>query len=176
MQPTSILRGSRGRGGPLRPFSQTPLGGSCPSSPYPDRCMPVPPDEVTPPTPPPVHLLPHTLPLRSLQMTASSGLHPSSLFLCGPLTSLPSSEGSPPRIEPRGSSVNRDRAWSYRWKSKGCVFFSLPHRFFFPLSLPCFCPILAEHTSMAAALLQRGLPRQDAGAGSSLSSLPKAAA
>ncbi|XP_034150257.1 regulating synaptic membrane exocytosis protein 1 isoform X4 [Esox lucius] len=37
MQPTSILRGSRGRGGPLKPFSQTPLGGSAPNSPRPDR-------------------------------------------------------------------------------------------------------------------------------------------
>ncbi|XP_061581443.1 regulating synaptic membrane exocytosis protein 1 [Cololabis saira] len=41
MQPTSILRGSRGRGGPLRPlrpFSQTVL--SCPNSPRPDRPLP----------------------------------------------------------------------------------------------------------------------------------------
>ncbi|KAJ8001846.1 hypothetical protein DPEC_G00173650 [Dallia pectoralis] len=37
MQPTSILRGSRGRGGPLKPFSQTPLGGSAPNSPRQDR-------------------------------------------------------------------------------------------------------------------------------------------
>uniref|UniRef100_A0A674BDI4 Regulating synaptic membrane exocytosis 1 n=1 Tax=Salmo trutta TaxID=8032 RepID=A0A674BDI4_SALTR len=37
IQPTSILRGSRGRGGPLRPFNQTPLGGSAPNSPRPDR-------------------------------------------------------------------------------------------------------------------------------------------
>ncbi|AWP06252.1 putative regulating synaptic membrane exocytosis protein 2-like [Scophthalmus maximus] len=39
MQPTSILRGSRGRGGPLRPFGQTALAGSCPNSPRLDRCM-----------------------------------------------------------------------------------------------------------------------------------------
>nr|XP_046207320.1 regulating synaptic membrane exocytosis protein 1-like isoform X13 [Oncorhynchus gorbuscha] len=37
IQPTSILRGSRGRGGPLRPFNQTPLGGSVPNSPRQDR-------------------------------------------------------------------------------------------------------------------------------------------
>ncbi|XP_030636459.1 LOW QUALITY PROTEIN: regulating synaptic membrane exocytosis protein 1 [Chanos chanos] len=38
IQPTSILRGSRGRReGPLRPFAQTTLGGSCPNSPRPDR-------------------------------------------------------------------------------------------------------------------------------------------
>ncbi|XP_052359212.1 regulating synaptic membrane exocytosis protein 1-like isoform X20 [Oncorhynchus keta] len=37
IQPTSILRGSRGRGGPLRPFNQTPLGGSAPNSPRQDR-------------------------------------------------------------------------------------------------------------------------------------------
>ncbi|KAM6972253.1 regulating synaptic membrane exocytosis protein 1 isoform 3-T3 [Aplochiton taeniatus] len=36
IQPTSILRGSRGRGGPLRPFAPTPLG-SCPNSPRLDR-------------------------------------------------------------------------------------------------------------------------------------------
>ncbi|XP_071390234.1 regulating synaptic membrane exocytosis protein 1-like isoform X1 [Centroberyx affinis] len=40
MQPTSILRGSRGRGGPLRPFGQTGLAGSCPNSPRPDRAHP----------------------------------------------------------------------------------------------------------------------------------------
>ncbi|XP_037830797.1 regulating synaptic membrane exocytosis protein 1 isoform X2 [Kryptolebias marmoratus] len=40
IQPTSILRGSRRRGGPLRPFSQTVLSGSCPSSPRPDRAHP----------------------------------------------------------------------------------------------------------------------------------------
>ncbi|XP_040892730.1 regulating synaptic membrane exocytosis protein 1 isoform X4 [Toxotes jaculatrix] len=39
IQPTSILRGSRGRGGPLRPFGQTPLAGSCPNSPRLDRCI-----------------------------------------------------------------------------------------------------------------------------------------
>lgn len=39
IQPTSILRGSRGRGGPLRPFGQTALAGSCPNSPWLDRCM-----------------------------------------------------------------------------------------------------------------------------------------
>lgn len=39
IQPTSILRGSRGRGGPLRPFGQTVLSGSCPNSPRLDRCM-----------------------------------------------------------------------------------------------------------------------------------------
>ncbi|XP_040000786.1 regulating synaptic membrane exocytosis protein 1 [Xiphias gladius] len=39
IQPTSILRGSRGRGGPLRPFGQTALAGSCPNSPRLDRCM-----------------------------------------------------------------------------------------------------------------------------------------
>lgn len=39
IQPTSILRGSRGRGGPLRPFGQTALVGSCPNSPRLDRCM-----------------------------------------------------------------------------------------------------------------------------------------
>ncbi|KAM7009934.1 regulating synaptic membrane exocytosis protein 1 isoform 7-T7 [Tautogolabrus adspersus] len=37
IQPTSILRGSRGRGGPLRPFGQTVLSGSCPNSPRLDR-------------------------------------------------------------------------------------------------------------------------------------------
>ncbi|KAL7403440.1 hypothetical protein ABVT39_000640 [Epinephelus coioides] len=37
IQPTSILRGSRGRGGPLRPFGQTVLAGSCPNSPRLDR-------------------------------------------------------------------------------------------------------------------------------------------
>ncbi|KAI9527956.1 Regulating synaptic membrane exocytosis protein 1 [Dissostichus eleginoides] len=37
IQPTSILRGSRGRGGPLRPFGQTVLSGS--NSPRLDRCM-----------------------------------------------------------------------------------------------------------------------------------------
>ncbi|XP_064819213.1 regulating synaptic membrane exocytosis protein 1-like isoform X8 [Oncorhynchus masou masou] len=37
IQPTSILRGSRGRGGPLRPFNQTPLGGSAPNSARQDR-------------------------------------------------------------------------------------------------------------------------------------------
>uniref|UniRef100_A0A3Q3ITL6 Regulating synaptic membrane exocytosis 1 n=1 Tax=Monopterus albus TaxID=43700 RepID=A0A3Q3ITL6_MONAL len=37
IQPTSILRGSRGRGGPLRPFGQTALAGSCPNSPRLDR-------------------------------------------------------------------------------------------------------------------------------------------
>ncbi|KAM9315309.1 regulating synaptic membrane exocytosis protein 1 isoform 7-T7 [Pholidichthys leucotaenia] len=36
IQPTSILRGSRGRGGPLRPFGSV-LSGSCPSSPHLDR-------------------------------------------------------------------------------------------------------------------------------------------
>ncbi|TKS69317.1 Regulating synaptic membrane exocytosis protein 1 [Collichthys lucidus] len=40
IQPTSILRGSRGRGGPLRPFGQTPLAGSCPNSPRLDRAHP----------------------------------------------------------------------------------------------------------------------------------------
>ncbi|XP_062296523.1 regulating synaptic membrane exocytosis protein 1 [Scomber scombrus] len=39
IQPTSILRGSRGRGGPLRPFGQTALAGSCTNSPRPDRCI-----------------------------------------------------------------------------------------------------------------------------------------
>ncbi|KAM6939976.1 LOW QUALITY PROTEIN: regulating synaptic membrane exocytosis protein 1-like [Xenentodon cancila] len=38
IQPTSILRGSRGRGGPLRPFGQTVL--SCPNSPRLDRANP----------------------------------------------------------------------------------------------------------------------------------------
>ncbi|XP_041640838.1 regulating synaptic membrane exocytosis protein 1 isoform X2 [Cheilinus undulatus] len=37
IQPTSILRGSRGRGGPLRPFGQTALAGPCPNSPRVDR-------------------------------------------------------------------------------------------------------------------------------------------
>ncbi|XP_056442908.1 regulating synaptic membrane exocytosis protein 1 [Gadus chalcogrammus] len=37
IQPTSILRGSRGREGLLRPFGQPPLATSCPSSPRPDR-------------------------------------------------------------------------------------------------------------------------------------------
>ncbi|XP_055363170.1 LOW QUALITY PROTEIN: regulating synaptic membrane exocytosis protein 1 [Betta splendens] len=37
IQPTSILRGSRGREGPLRPFDQTALAGSCPNSPRLDR-------------------------------------------------------------------------------------------------------------------------------------------
>ncbi|XP_070684665.1 regulating synaptic membrane exocytosis protein 1-like isoform X2 [Pempheris klunzingeri] len=40
IQPTSILRGSRGRGGPLRPFGQTALAGSCPNSPQLDRAHP----------------------------------------------------------------------------------------------------------------------------------------
>uniref|UniRef100_A0A8P4GB19 Regulating synaptic membrane exocytosis protein 1 n=1 Tax=Dicentrarchus labrax TaxID=13489 RepID=A0A8P4GB19_DICLA len=40
IQPTSILRGSRGRGGPLRPFGQTTLAGSCPNSPRLDRAHP----------------------------------------------------------------------------------------------------------------------------------------
>ncbi|XP_067354555.1 regulating synaptic membrane exocytosis protein 1-like isoform X4 [Channa argus] len=40
IQPTSILRGSRGREGPLRPFSQTALAGSCPNSPRLDRSHP----------------------------------------------------------------------------------------------------------------------------------------
>lgn len=40
IQPTSILRGSRGRGGPLRPFGQTVLAGSCPNSPRLDRTHP----------------------------------------------------------------------------------------------------------------------------------------
>ncbi|XP_076001332.1 regulating synaptic membrane exocytosis protein 1 [Genypterus blacodes] len=40
IQPTSILRGSRGRGGPLRPYDQTALAGSCPNSPWPDRAHP----------------------------------------------------------------------------------------------------------------------------------------
>ncbi|XP_047221000.1 regulating synaptic membrane exocytosis protein 1 isoform X11 [Girardinichthys multiradiatus] len=40
IQPTSILRGSRGRGAPLRPFVQTVLSGSCPNSPRPDRAHP----------------------------------------------------------------------------------------------------------------------------------------
>lgn len=42
IQPTSILRGSRGRGPPLRPFGQTVLSGCCPNSPRLDRCMPLP--------------------------------------------------------------------------------------------------------------------------------------
>ncbi|KAM9856478.1 regulating synaptic membrane exocytosis protein 1 isoform 2-T2 [Aulostomus maculatus] len=40
IQPTSILRGSRGRGGPLRPFGQTTLVGSCPNSTRLDRGHP----------------------------------------------------------------------------------------------------------------------------------------
>ncbi|XP_068558322.1 regulating synaptic membrane exocytosis protein 1-like isoform X15 [Cebidichthys violaceus] len=40
IQPTSILRGSRGRGGLLRPFGQTALAGSCPNSPLLDRAHP----------------------------------------------------------------------------------------------------------------------------------------
>ncbi|KAM3865278.1 regulating synaptic membrane exocytosis protein 1 isoform 5-T5 [Diretmus argenteus] len=40
IQPTSILRGSRGRGGPLRPFGQIALARSCPNSPQPDRAHP----------------------------------------------------------------------------------------------------------------------------------------
>ncbi|XP_042282915.1 regulating synaptic membrane exocytosis protein 1 [Thunnus maccoyii] len=40
IQPTSILRGSRGRGGPLRPFGQTALAGSSTNSPRPDRAHP----------------------------------------------------------------------------------------------------------------------------------------
>ncbi|XP_041838485.1 regulating synaptic membrane exocytosis protein 1 isoform X3 [Melanotaenia boesemani] len=40
IQPTSILRGSRGRGGPLRPFGETVLSGSCPNSPRLDRAHP----------------------------------------------------------------------------------------------------------------------------------------
>ncbi|XP_063064928.1 regulating synaptic membrane exocytosis protein 1 [Engraulis encrasicolus] len=38
IQPTSILRGSRGKAPPLRPFGQ-PAGGSCPNSPRLDRCL-----------------------------------------------------------------------------------------------------------------------------------------
>ncbi|XP_057698433.1 regulating synaptic membrane exocytosis protein 1 isoform X3 [Corythoichthys intestinalis] len=37
IQPTSILRGSRGKGFPLRPFGQTALAGSSPNSPQTDR-------------------------------------------------------------------------------------------------------------------------------------------
>ncbi|KAF1395522.1 hypothetical protein PFLUV_G00012380 [Perca fluviatilis] len=40
IQPTSILRGSRGRGGPLRPFGQTALARSCLNSPQLDRAHP----------------------------------------------------------------------------------------------------------------------------------------
>ncbi|KAM4749831.1 regulating synaptic membrane exocytosis protein 1 isoform 2-T2 [Anableps anableps] len=40
IQPTSILRGSRRRGGPLRPFVQTVLSGSCANSPRSDRAHP----------------------------------------------------------------------------------------------------------------------------------------
>nr|XP_040041597.1 regulating synaptic membrane exocytosis protein 1 isoform X2 [Gasterosteus aculeatus aculeatus] len=40
IQPTSILRGSRGRGGPLRPFGQTALAGSGPNSPRLERAHP----------------------------------------------------------------------------------------------------------------------------------------
>ncbi|XP_061833184.1 regulating synaptic membrane exocytosis protein 1-like isoform X2 [Nerophis lumbriciformis] len=40
IQPTSILRGSRGREGPLRPFGQAALAGSCPTSPQTDRTHP----------------------------------------------------------------------------------------------------------------------------------------
>nr|XP_054599851.1 regulating synaptic membrane exocytosis protein 1 isoform X1 [Nothobranchius furzeri] len=40
IQPTSILRGSRRGGGPLRPFAQTVRSGSCPNSPRPDRAYP----------------------------------------------------------------------------------------------------------------------------------------
>ncbi|KAM9792373.1 regulating synaptic membrane exocytosis protein 1 [Neosynchiropus ocellatus] len=40
IQPTSILRGSRGRGGPLKPFCQTTFAGSCPNSPQLDRAHP----------------------------------------------------------------------------------------------------------------------------------------
>ncbi|XP_034741937.1 regulating synaptic membrane exocytosis protein 1 isoform X19 [Etheostoma cragini] len=40
IQPTSILRGSRGRGGLLRPFGQTALAGSCLNSPRLDRAHP----------------------------------------------------------------------------------------------------------------------------------------
>ncbi|XP_052455931.1 regulating synaptic membrane exocytosis protein 1-like isoform X14 [Carassius gibelio] len=41
LQPTSILRGGRGRReSPLRPFGQTNLGGSCPNSPRADRELP----------------------------------------------------------------------------------------------------------------------------------------
>ncbi|XP_032382676.1 regulating synaptic membrane exocytosis protein 1 isoform X10 [Etheostoma spectabile] len=40
IQPTSILRGSRGRGGPLRPFGQTALAGPCLNSPRLDRTHP----------------------------------------------------------------------------------------------------------------------------------------
>nr|XP_061791714.1 regulating synaptic membrane exocytosis protein 1-like isoform X1 [Nerophis lumbriciformis] len=39
IQPTSILRGSRGKGFPLRPFGQTALAGSSPNSPQTDRCI-----------------------------------------------------------------------------------------------------------------------------------------
>ncbi|XP_061534674.1 regulating synaptic membrane exocytosis protein 1 isoform X9 [Phycodurus eques] len=40
IQPTSILRGSRGKGWPLRPFGQTALAGSSPNSPQTDRTHP----------------------------------------------------------------------------------------------------------------------------------------
>ncbi|XP_023189287.1 regulating synaptic membrane exocytosis protein 1-like isoform X3 [Xiphophorus maculatus] len=50
IQPTSILRGSRRRGGPLRPFVQTVLSGSCPNSPRPDRCIAHPHGSPSPPT------------------------------------------------------------------------------------------------------------------------------
>ncbi|XP_027873672.1 regulating synaptic membrane exocytosis protein 1 isoform X2 [Xiphophorus couchianus] len=50
IQPTSILRGSRRRGGPLRPFAQTVLSGSCPNSPRPDRCIAHPHGSPSPPT------------------------------------------------------------------------------------------------------------------------------
>ncbi|XP_061883172.1 regulating synaptic membrane exocytosis protein 1 isoform X2 [Entelurus aequoreus] len=40
IQPTSILRGSRGREGPLRPFGQAALAGSCSTSPQTDRTHP----------------------------------------------------------------------------------------------------------------------------------------
>lgn len=39
IQPTSILRGSRGRGGPLRPFGHSGPVGLCPNSLRLDRCM-----------------------------------------------------------------------------------------------------------------------------------------
>ncbi|XP_061763356.1 regulating synaptic membrane exocytosis protein 1 isoform X3 [Nerophis ophidion] len=40
IQPTSILRGSRGREGPLKPFGQAALAGACSASPQTDRTHP----------------------------------------------------------------------------------------------------------------------------------------
>ncbi|XP_039889412.1 regulating synaptic membrane exocytosis protein 1 isoform X1 [Simochromis diagramma] len=71
IQPTSILRGSRGRGGPLRPFGQTVLSGSCPNSPRLDRCMLLPEPRLPSPG-----FLSVTLSAQILPISAISQAHP----------------------------------------------------------------------------------------------------